>query len=774
MRWLRDLSISGKLGLSAGGAFLLLGVLVWSVLGALTREQALQAEAAAAAQAAQQIGKAAQAAGEMRTIAQGLHYRQTLRQIRETLAQAGQAGDAARTELQIALARSKPGPEHEALTQALARLKDATSVVKHEFALRRAMLDIRDKHFFDLQPRVNDAIKSVTADLASENLAPPQIEALQKALGAYGAAQGDIARIALNFLATGNPALRSHLADATARGQEGLKVLQGTHVSDAMGADIAALALVGNAFDGAAKGLLEAALAQDEFAAKDGAAAYEALASTFQQSAALFNAQSGRDQAALAASAAAFRSRVIMLAGAIAVLLLVSAWLTARAVARPIAAMTSAVQRMADGDTAIAIGFAGRRDEIGRMAVALEKLRVAVERAFVQGQMIEQIPVGVMTAEGSGDFRITFLNPEALRIMHHIGSHLPVAPEELVGTSIDVMHHDPAMQRTLLSDPDNLPHRARISLGNETLDLKVSAIRDPSGAYVGPMITWQVATRQADLAAEFERSVGAIAQTVGASADSMRLAAEEMSATIAETGGRAAAVSAASDQAAGNVQSVAAGAEELAASVAEISRQVAESARIASQAVKEAEATDACVAGLSDAANRIDDVVRLIGDIAGRTNLLALNATIEAARAGEAGKGFAVVATEVKTLATQTARATGEIGSQISAMQSATGQAVTALRSIAATIQRMNEIATAIAGAVEEQGAATREIARSVQEAAAGTSEVTGNINQVSRAVEETGARSSQVLDASGRLSEQAETLKQQVGRFLQAMQEAA
>ena len=215
-------------------------------------------------------------------------------------------------------------------------------------------------------------------------------------------------------------------------------------------------------------------------------------------------------------------------------------------------------------------------------------------------------------------------------------------------------------------------------------------------------------------------------------------------------------------------------AEELAVSVSEIGRQVAESTSIAHQAVREAEATDRSVSGLNTAAGRIGDVVRLISDIAARTNLLALNATIEAARAGNAGKGFAVVAGEVKTLATQTARATEEITTQIAGMQHASDHAVTALRSIAQTIQRMNDIATAVAGAVSQQGAATQEIALAVQRAASGTNEVERDLGTVARAVTDTGHQAETVLEAARKLTEQSEVLKGEVRSFVPLVQQAA
>jgi methyl-accepting chemotaxis protein len=344
----------------------------------------------------------------------------------------------------------------------------------------------------------------------------------------------------------------------------------------------------------------------------------------------------------------------------------------------------------------------------------------------------------------------------------------------LIGQPIEVFHPDARRQRALVADPANLPHRTRIKLGSETLELRISAIFDRGGSYAGPLLTWRRVTGQAQLVQQFEQSIGAIANTVSDSAAGMRQAASDMRQSAISAGERTLAVSVASDQASSSVSTAAAGAEEVAISVSEIARQVAQSAQIATAAVLEAEATDACVGGLNEAADRISTVVRLISDIAARTNLLALNATIEAARAGEAGKGFAVVAGEVKNLATQTAKATGEIGEQIAAMQQATGQAVAALRSISATIQRMNEIATVIAASVEEQGASTHSIAQAVQHAAAGTAEVNSNIAAVSHVVEDTGNRAVMVLAAATEMTEQAAVLKQEVTNFLTAVQQAA
>ena len=206
----------------------------------------------------------------------------------------------------------------------------------------------------------------------------------------------------------------------------------------------------------------------------------------------------------------------------------------------------------------------------------------------------------------------------------------------------------------------------------------------------------------------------------------------------------------------------------MASSVNEISRQVQDSARMAGEAVGQAHTTTDRVSELSKAAARIGDVVELINTIAGQTNLLALNATIEAARAGEAGRGFAVVASEVKALAEQTAKATGEIGQQITGIQAATQESVDAIREISGTIEKLSEISSTIAAAVEQQGAATQEISRNVQQAAQGTQQVSSNITDVQRGASETGSASSQVLSAAQSLSGDINRLKLEVGKFLE------
>jgi methyl-accepting chemotaxis protein len=282
--------------------------------------------------------------------------------------------------------------------------------------------------------------------------------------------------------------------------------------------------------------------------------------------------------------------------------------------------------------------------------------------------------------------------------------------------------------------------------------------------------------RKADmfkLADDFEGAVGEIIETVSSASTELEASASTLTSTAARSQELSIVVAAASEEASTNVQSVASATEELSSSVNEISRQVQESARMAREAVDQARATNDRVSELSRAASRIGDVVELINTIAGQTNLLALNATIEAARAGEAGRGFAVVASEVKALAEQTAKATGEIGQQISGIQAATQQSVNAIREISGTIEKLSEISSTIAAAVEEQGAATQEISRNVQQAAEGTQQVSSNITDVQRGATETGSASSQVLSAAQSLSGDSNRLKLEVGKFLNSVRAA-
>jgi methyl-accepting chemotaxis protein len=275
------------------------------------------------------------------------------------------------------------------------------------------------------------------------------------------------------------------------------------------------------------------------------------------------------------------------------------------------------------------------------------------------------------------------------------------------------------------------------------------------------------------LADSFETAVGNIIENVSSASTELENSAMVLTRSSAATQQLSGVVAAASEETSSNVQSVASATEEMTTSINEIGRQVLDSNRIATEAVDQATRTDARIAELSLAANRIGDVTKLITTIAEQTNLLALNATIEAARAGDAGRGFAVVAQEVKALASQTAKATDEISRQITGMQAATRESVVAIKEISGTIGRVSEIAATIAAAIEEQGAATQEIARSVQQAAIGTTQVATSIADVNRGAGDTGSASSQVLSSAQLLSNENKRLKAEVIKFLATVRAA-
>ncbi|MFM2044998.1 MAG: hypothetical protein RLY86_3574 [Pseudomonadota bacterium] len=278
---------------------------------------------------------------------------------------------------------------------------------------------------------------------------------------------------------------------------------------------------------------------------------------------------------------------------------------------------------------------------------------------------------------------------------------------------------------------------------------------------------------QEKLTRDFNAAVSAQLRAVAAAATELEATAASLSAQADQTGALSAQVAESAAHARENTQTVAAAAEELTASTNEIGDQVERTTSTTRQAVGDAGRAQDLVKELAQVVVDVNTVVAFIQDIAAQTNLLALNATIEAARAGEAGKGFAVVAGEVKALANQTARATEDIQSKVTAVRSAADQATDAIALIARSVTAVDDSSGAIASAVTEQSAATAEISRSVHQAAEMTKNVADSISQVSDSATTTKAASSQLYSAAGELSEKAEGLRKEIEEFLHAMQVA-
>ncbi|MBO1073588.1 methyl-accepting chemotaxis protein [Roseomonas marmotae] len=770
MRVFLNLRVGMKLALSAVLALLLLagqGLRTQERLGEVMRlDERLQATIQADSVLREALSTALRA--ELLSLAAATA------QTAETSAQAAAAASIKLESVQRLLrqaAERLPLPEARMAVQEVAPLATRYGAALAEAMTgRQRLLDLRDTRFFAALANFDQRFEAALGNLAYEVEGGEQQDMMRERLLAYQAAANDMRMSIQRFLATGDPDQARRAKRAMAQMQVHGRGARGIPASAPYGQDLDRLLAQSADLAATVQEMIAATEAAAALQAERVAPARQALEAAMQHASGLMGEGVVQGMATAASTLDDLQDETLLVAVLIVAMLLLSAWATARAVGAPLRRLVVVLQRIAGGDTAVEVGDRARRDEIGAIAGAVEELRTRVGEAFAQRQMIEQMPVGVMRADPGRDFRIDFMNAEMRRILESVPQILPCSPQEALGQSIDIFHRDPAHQRALLADGSRLPYQARIRVGGEVMDLTVSAIRDGAGAYLGPMLVWRMVTEQARLADTFEAEMGSAVSGLADRAAELQQSARQLAGAAVTSGREAAMVADAAGRADADVQAVAAAAEQMAASVAEITRRVSESAEVAGRAVQEAQATDGTMRGLSEAAARIGDVVRLIGDIAGQTNLLALNATIEAARAGEAGKGFAVVASEVKNLAGQTARATEEIAGQIAGMQASTERAVEAIRGIGATVERTSEIATAIAAAVEQQGSATQEIARSAAQVAEATGTVTQRIGVVRQVAAETGEAAGGMLGAVEELAGQAGMLRQRSGSFLSAI----
>ncbi len=436
----------------------------------------------------------------------------------------------------------------------------------------------------------------------------------------------------------------------------------------------------------------------------------------------------------------------------------------AHGVAGPIEEVRDAIDKLAGGDNAAQIPGTDRGDEIGLMARSLTQIQGAARDASRLQTMVENMPINVMMADPT-TFEINYANKttiETLRTLEHL---LPIKADDLVGTCIDVFHKHPPHQRAMLGDPSNLPHKAKITLGDEILELNVSAIIDGQGTYIGPMVTWSIVTEQTMIANEAVD----VTELAKKSAANVLKTTEALVKGSEQSSSRSVNVADLAQETLDRITAVAAATEELASSVSEVESQVVRSSDVARSAVQRANEANEKVTGLADAANRIGNVVELIRDVAEQTNLLALNATIEAARAGDAGKGFAVVASEVKNLANQTTKATEEIASQIVAVQNETQDSVRAIQEIAEVIRDIDSITNEVRAAIEQQTDATQEISANVQESTAAMNKVADNISDVTQRNLLGMGASIKVIWQTRKLIEPMDKLRSSIDNFLKS-----
>lgn len=404
---------------------------------------------------------------------------------------------------------------------------------------------------------------------------------------------------------------------------------------------------------------------------------------------------------------------------------------------------------------------------LGLMASMIWYLRKELQKSVVFERLASNAPTNLMMTDL--DLNVTYANRRSIETLKTLEYAMPCKAEEIVGKCIDMFHKNPGRVRKILADPANLPHTATIQVGNDWMKQTVVAVRDEKGRYIGPMMSWELVTRQLETEAKTRQLQKDLADRVAElqlAASDLDTGSEQILASSRATARAAGSTAVSVENLDRQISVVAASAEEMSASVGEIARHVAEATQVAKEAGRTTATVNSRIKDLGMSSAEISRAVGVINDIADQTKLLALNATIEAARAGEAGKGFAVVAGEVKELAKQTGTATEEIGKMVENIQRDVSSSIEAMGKVREVVERIEVLQTSVAAAVEQQNATSGEIARSVGESSEATRTIRSSIQELSKVSESGAGTAEQSKSRSADVASLADRISQAMAAF--------